>query len=105
MLFFLAITYYILRNFSIISVISVGGGVVKVIGWPVSGWRMESDSAWSIWRATWLSLYFVALAPPYTLSPRMGWPMCAICTRIWWVRPVLISTAIRVALLNRALTV
>ena len=25
---------------------------------------------------------------PYTVSPRMGWPMCAMWTRIWWVRPV-----------------
>ena len=23
---------------------------------------------------------------PYTVSPRMGWPMCAMWTRIWWDR-------------------
>ena len=28
---------------------------------------------------------------PYTVSPRMGWPMCAMWTRIWWVRPGLQS--------------
>ena len=25
---------------------------------------------------------------PYSLSPNTGWPICAICTRIWCVRPV-----------------
>ena len=25
---------------------------------------------------------------PYTVSPMIGWPIEARCTRIWWVRPV-----------------
>ncbi len=29
---------------SMISAMSRGGGAVNVMGWPVSGWRMESDS-------------------------------------------------------------
>ena len=30
----------------------------------------------------------LAVASPYFSSPATGWPQCAACTRIWWVRPV-----------------
>lgn len=50
----------------------------------------QSFHAWSHWRrsqyffsASWFAFWF-----PYTVSQRMGNPIDARWTRIWWVRPV-----------------
>src|SRR6185503_16893209 len=65
--------------------ISAGSGEASLIGSLVSGWRKASLPACSRRRCFSSRL---SAKSPYLSSPTIGWPACARCTRIWWVRPV-----------------
>ncbi|KAL1496813.1 hypothetical protein AB1Y20_014399 [Prymnesium parvum] len=60
-----------------------GAALVKLTYSPLSGWAKPRLVAWrqSLGAAA-------AASPPCSSSPRMGWPMCAMCSRSWCVRPV-----------------
>ena len=49
---------------------------------PVSGSGNSSESQCSMWWGNCSELV------PYSRSPARGYPRYAMCTRIWWVRPV-----------------
>src|SRR5580658_6275927 len=71
----------------ICSLKSAGSGALKSRTFPVFGWRSDRRAEWSITRPGWRFILMFSFQP-YAESPRSGWPSEAMCTRIWWVRPV-----------------
>ncbi len=66
---------------------SAGYGLSKLTHRPSSGWAKDSRTACSHCRSSPRRLDSVGSAP-YVMSPTQGCRSAAMCTRIWWVRPV-----------------
>ena len=62
--------------------ISPGSGAVRHSCSPVMGWVKATPAQCSACREN------SSIGPPYSSSPSSGQPFSAMCTRIWWVRPV-----------------
>ena len=61
-----------------------GNGASNSMYSPVRGWINPNVLAWSVCPVRWNGHFW----GPYTWSPKIGCPILAMCTRIWWVRPV-----------------